>query len=55
MGNAESNVTSGIKRQAEASSCELYKLMDLKGRLSSTRFEIQSSDWSWVFSSSKRS
>ena len=33
MGNAESNVTSGIKRQAEASSCELYKLMDLKGTL----------------------
>lgn len=31
MGNAESNVTSGIKKQAEASSCELYTLMDLKG------------------------
>nr|XP_018900825.1 PREDICTED: uncharacterized protein LOC109032930 [Bemisia tabaci] len=31
MGNAESNVTSGVKKQADTSSILMYKLVDLKG------------------------
>ncbi|KAK2713308.1 hypothetical protein QYM36_009239 [Artemia franciscana] len=31
MGNAESNVTSGVKKQADTSSVTCYKLIDLKG------------------------
>ncbi|CAB0033997.1 unnamed protein product [Trichogramma brassicae] len=31
MGNTESNVTSGVKKQTDASSILLYKLVDLKG------------------------
>lgn len=31
MGNAESNVTSGIKKQTDAGSLKIYSLMDLKG------------------------
>ncbi|XP_065581675.1 uncharacterized protein LOC136041060 isoform X1 [Artemia franciscana] len=31
MGNAESNVTSGVKKQADTSSVTCYKLVDLKG------------------------
>ena len=31
MGNAESNVTSGVKKQTDALSIVLYKLVDLKG------------------------
>lgn len=31
MGNAESNVTSGVKKQTDAGSIVLYKLVDLKG------------------------
>lgn len=31
MGNAESNVTSGIKKQTDAGSVAMYSLMDLKG------------------------
>lgn len=31
MGNTSSNVTSGVKKQAESSSCALYSLVDLKG------------------------
>lgn len=31
MGNTESNVTSGVKKQTDASSITLYKLVDLKG------------------------
>ncbi|XP_073981957.1 transient receptor potential cation channel subfamily V member nanchung isoform X2 [Rhodnius prolixus] len=31
MGNAESNVTSGVKKQADTSSIKIYKLVDLKG------------------------
>lgn len=31
MGNTESNVTSGVKKQAGASMQAIYKLCDLKG------------------------
>ncbi|XP_014253746.1 transient receptor potential cation channel subfamily V member 6 [Cimex lectularius] len=31
MGNTESNVTSGVKKQADTSSIKIYKLVDLKG------------------------
>lgn len=31
MGNTESNVTSGVKKQAGVSTQRLYKLVDLKG------------------------
>jgi len=31
MGNTESNVTSGVKKQTDTSSILLYKLVDLKG------------------------
>lgn len=31
MGNTESNVTSGVKKQAGASMQPMYKLVDLKG------------------------
>ncbi len=31
MGNTSSNVTSGVKRQAESSAGTLYGLVDLKG------------------------
>lgn len=31
MGNTESNVTSGVKKQAGVSTQSLYKLVDLKG------------------------
>lgn len=31
MGNAESNVTSGVKKQTDAGAIALYKLVDLKG------------------------
>lgn len=31
MGNTESNVTSGVKKQAGTSTQLLYKLVDLKG------------------------
>lgn len=33
MGNTESNVASGVKKQTDASSILMYKLIDLKGRL----------------------
>lgn len=32
MGNTESNVTSGVKKQAGTSEQKLYKLIDLKGK-----------------------
>lgn len=32
MGNTSSNVTSGVKKQAESSSGSLYGLVDLKGK-----------------------
>lgn len=32
MGNAESNVTSGVKNQAGPSVQALYKLVDVKGK-----------------------
>lgn len=32
MGNTESNVTSGVKKQAGASMQAIYKLCDLKGK-----------------------
>lgn len=32
MGNTESNVTSGVKKQADTSSIKIYKLVGLKGR-----------------------
>lgn len=32
MGNTESNVTSGVKKQTDTSSILLYKLVDLKGK-----------------------
>lgn len=31
MGNTESNVTSGVKKQAGVSTQKLYKLVNLKG------------------------
>ena len=31
MGNTESNVTSGVKKQTDTSSIQMYKLIDLKG------------------------
>lgn len=31
MGNTESNVTSGVKKQAGAAVLPIYKLVDLKG------------------------
>lgn len=31
MGNANSNVTGGVKKQADTSSYILYQLVDLKG------------------------
>lgn len=31
MGNAESGVTSGIKKQTDAGSVKIYSLVDLKG------------------------
>lgn len=31
MGNTESNVTSGVKKQAGTSQQKLYKLVDIKG------------------------
>lgn len=31
MGNTESNVTSGVKKQAGAALLAIYKLVDLKG------------------------
>lgn len=31
MGNTESNVTSGVKKQADTSSVKVYQLVDLKG------------------------
>lgn len=33
MGNTESNVTSGVKKQAGASLQPIYKLCDLKGEI----------------------
>lgn len=33
MGNTESNVASGVKKQTDASSILLYKLVDMKGKL----------------------
>lgn len=33
MGNTESNVTSGVKKQAGASMQPIYKLCDLKGKI----------------------
>lgn len=33
MGNTESNVTSGVKKQADTASIACYKLVDLKGML----------------------
>lgn len=33
MGNAESNVTSGVKKQAGTPQQKLYKLVDVKGKL----------------------
>lgn len=33
MGNTESNVTSGVKKQAGASMQAIYKLCDLKGKI----------------------
>lgn len=32
MGNTESNVTSGVKKQAGAAMQPIYKLADLKGK-----------------------
>ena len=32
MGNTESNVTSGVKKQAGSVSKAIYKLVDLKGK-----------------------
>jgi len=34
MGNTESNVTSGVKKQAGGALQPLYKLVDLKGQFS---------------------
>lgn len=36
MGNTESNVTSGVKKQTDTSSILMYKLVDLKGILDAT-------------------
>lgn len=33
MGNTESNVTSGVKKQVDTSSIRMYKLVDLQGKL----------------------
>lgn len=33
MGNTESNVTSGVKKQADTSSILMYKLVDLNGNI----------------------
>lgn len=33
MGNTESNVTSGVKKQAGTSSQKLYRFIDLKGKI----------------------
>jgi len=32
MGNAESNVTSGVKKQAGTCAQSMYRLVDLKGK-----------------------
>lgn len=32
MGNSESNVASGVKKQADTSNVQMYKLVDLKGK-----------------------
>lgn len=38
MGNSESNVASGVKKQADTSNVQMYKLVDLKGNINiSTR------------------
>ena len=36
MGNTESNVTSGVKKQAGTSQQKLYKLVDIKGETTNT-------------------
>lgn len=41
MGNTESNVTSGVKKQADASTLAIYKLCDLKGNLILYNFTIE--------------
>ena len=38
MGNTDSNVTSGVKKQAESSSGSLYGLVDLKGKINLQMF-----------------
>lgn len=40
MGNTESNVTSGVKKQAGASMQPIYKLCDLKGNFHLLSFNI---------------
>lgn len=40
MGNTESNVTSGVKKQAGASMQAIYKLCDLKGEGSKIFYTI---------------
>jgi hypothetical protein len=47
MGNTESNVTSGVKKQAGGALQPLYKLVDLKG---SSQIVLQNY---FVFSNSK--
>lgn len=37
MGNTESNVTSGVKKQAGTSLQKLYKLVDIKGKFERQR------------------
>lgn len=41
MGNTESNVTSGVKKQAGVSTQKLYKLVDLKGKFYEISLYIQ--------------
>lgn len=42
MGNTESNVTSGVKKQAGTSTQKLYKLVDIKGKYNKYFFSKRS-------------